>query len=661
MKLFQSLVIAGIVTFSNLTHAATVVVTNNAATGPGSLTAAINALNDGDTIAFHIPPETGEVHYILTPPDGFPLIAKNNITIDGYTQGGASPNTASIHAANNASLKIVLSSTNGNALSMYTACTNSWGSDIPNLGYGDDEQAILGFFHATNATVKGLVIQSSPFTATSQAPMDTPDNGPYCKAFCFAANSLENGGGMCQNWHVSGCWFGVDPVTKQKASCEDPLYGLGTLVATPAICIASYRTRNAVGGDEPTWNYNWPGIIGVASGSANPRAEFNVIITGYGFDSEGKNYRASGNFFNVLPNGTTAVDMSVESGGIQKGDGYIEVGRNTDNITFGTDGDGVNDADEGNVCGPWANGGAVCLDMYSANGHGTNTVIAGNYFNADINGKPFGDNAGGIVNSLHNSGTARFGSDFNGVSDNLEGNLAFNELLFTFDSSWPTNTAWVSMRGNSMSNCTTLTASRGPLGDGQDPSVGMNTYTNFIDTSDGANLPAIIPVIGAGTTTTTLAGTCGAPVGPPYPRLVIDLYKADPTSIPCGQQWLASFTDNATGDSNPAVAAFSFNTAGLGLTSGTKLTITVTYSMDIAPTIGSITRSGNQTTLTVTGSGGIYGIQQSSSLGGPYTFIAAAATGSSTFTDTSANSFYRATGPTATGQTSPFSNVYSIP
>jgi len=143
--------------------------------------------------------------------------------------------------------------------------------------------------------------------------------------------------------------------------------------------------------------------------------------------------------------------------------------------------------------------------------------------------------------------------------------------------------------------------------------------------------------------------------------LIVDLYKADGTSVPCGKQWIGSFTDNSAADSNPAVGAFTFNTSGLGLTSGTKVTVTVTYSKDTQPTISSITRNGHQTTLTINGSGDTYGIQQSSGVGGPYTFIAAALNGSNTFTDTSANSFYRVTGPSATGQTSPFSEVYTIP
>jgi hypothetical protein len=453
----------------------------------------------------------------------------------------------------------------------------------------------------------------------------------------------------------------VDPVTKQVAYAPD-----GTTVASPAICIASYRTQNAAGGSEPTWNYNWPGTIGVAARSANPRAEFNVIVTGYGFDSEGHDYRASGNFFNVLPDGVTAADMSVLNGGLQEGDGYFECGRNNSNITFGTDGDGVNDADEGNVCGPWANGGAVCLDTYSANGLQTGMVIAGNYFNADINGHSLGDNLGGIVDSFKNSGTGRFGSDFNGVSDDLEGNLVINEPLFRFDSSWTTNGSWVSMRGNSMSNCTSASLGRPPLGDGQTTTDGLNTYSNFIDISGPNGTFDIIPVISNNTTTATLVGSCGKAVGAPYTKLVVDLYLADPdiTHPPQGMKWLGAFVDNSTADANLAAAAFSFSTAGLGLSSGSKITITVTYVRDNRPTVSSISRSGNQTSLTVTGGsdpGATYGILKAATVNGSYALTAAAVNGSATFTDSGNPSFYKATPPSATGQTSPFSDVYTIP
>ncbi len=646
-------------------RAATFTVTTTASTGAGSLAQAIhdaNASADSTAvIAFNI--SGAGPHYIQVPPNGFPLITKSGLTIDGYSQPGASPNTASIHAANNAVLKIVLTATNGNALSMYTACTNAWGSDIPNLGYGDDEQAILGFFDATNVTVQGLVIQATPFTATTQGPANSPNNGPYCKSICFACNSMQNGGAMCQNFRVSGCWFGLDPVSKQVANCTDVLYGLGTLVASPAICIASYRTRNA---DVSNPNYNHPGTIGVAVASANPRAEFNVFVTGYGYDSEGFDYRFCGNFFGVLPDGVTSADMGVLSP-LQQVDGYLEVGREANGLVIGTDGDGINDDQEGNVFGPMTVGGS-CLNLYSA--PRTNIVVAGNYFSVDVTGHPFAGantNVNPLVDTLSTVSTFRFGSDFNGVSDDLEANKVVNTSLVKIDQPGaPSNASWVSMRGNSLLNTTSFGGGRPPIGDGQIES--MNIYAGFIDINGQNGTLDIIPVIGAGTTATTLTGTCGLPAGAPYTNLFVDLYEADdtPGATPQGKRWIAGFQDNSKADSNPAVGAFTFSTAGLGITPGTKLTITVTYTKDTAPMVQSVSRAGSQTTLSVTngvGPGPIvtYGIQKASSVNGSYAFTAAAVGGAATLTDNNPVSFYRATGPAATGQTSPFSDVFVVP
>jgi hypothetical protein len=56
--------------------------------------------------------------------------------------------------------------------------------------------------------------------------------------------ALENGGTNCANWHVSGCWFGVDPTKKLVAYMLD-----GVTIATPGICIAAYRTWDTDGAD----------------------------------------------------------------------------------------------------------------------------------------------------------------------------------------------------------------------------------------------------------------------------------------------------------------------------------------------------------------------------------------------------------------------------
>ena len=71
-----------------------------------------------------------------------------------------------------------------------------------------------------------------------------------------------------------------------------------------------------------------------------------------------------------------------------------------------------------------------------------------------------------------------------------------------------------------------------------------------------------------------------------------------------GKTHLGSFLDNGPYDSNPAVGAFSFNIAGLGLASGTKVTVAVTYSKWALPQITSIIPSGGNVTLTWTGDNG---------------------------------------------------------
>jgi hypothetical protein len=622
------------------------------------LTAAINAVN-GDlsglpqTISFHIPPEAGEVHYIQTPLDAYPLITNNNITIDGYTQGGASPNTHPIHAPNNATLKIVLTSTNGNAGSMLTMVTIATGSDYPNLGFGDSEMPILGIFRGTNVWIKGLCFQASPTTTSSYYA------GGDCKTICIAPDAPDVSNLRCQGFHVSGCWFGIDPVTKQVAYMPD-----GVTVATPTICIANYSTgTNGIQPGVIPNISNDPGFYtcGVAAGSATPRAEFNVFVTGYGYDSTGGPHRLSGNFWGVLPDGVTLGDISVLDGGTQEGDAFMEFGSSTD-ILIGTDGDGVNDADEGNLFGSYANGG---VDIYYYGGQGK-TVIAGNTFGVDINGNSFNVGQSSLlVHHFNHDATCevRFGSDFNGVSDALEANTVADAVLFDNDTaSAGTQSHWVLMRGNSLTNTVTPNGSRPPLGDGQTAADGQNLYTNFIDVSGPNGTLDIIPVIGGTTTASTLMGTCGKPVSAPFNQLTVDLYESDPAGDaagnPQGKTWRAAFVDNSAADANPAVGAFTFDISALGL-SGKKVTLTVTYAEGIV--ITSISRAAGTTTLHYPL--GNYSVQSATNPNGPWTFVQLASGTSTVIPDANPLKLYRlvSTIGSAGGQTSPFAVSFLIP
>ncbi len=299
-----------------------------------------------------------------------------------------------------------------------------------------------------------------------------------------------------------------------------------------------------------------------------------------------------------------------------------------------------------------------------------NIVIAGNYFDVDINGNSFGANLGTIW-IQHKKCWPR--CDSAAISTALatpwKANKVSNYTLFKFDTGLAEQQGLGFDARQFTGEFPQFPCSTPPLGDGQTASEGYNVYTNFIDVSGAGASLDIIPVVGAGTTTTSLTGTCGKPLGAPYTRVIVDLYEADTTSgaPPQGKKWLASFQTTRRLIPIRRWGRLPSDTTGLGLAPGTMVTIAVTYSKDTQPTIGSIVRAGNQTSLNVTGGAGpgpvtTYGINKSSVVNGTYTYTAAAVGGAATFTDNNnPSSFYVATGPSATGQTSPFSALFTMP
>jgi hypothetical protein len=494
---------------------------------------------------------------------------------------------------------IVLSSTNGNGLSMQTAITNYTGIQNDNLGFGPDELAILGIFRGSNFSVRGLA-----FVSADQVSGSGFDGAMKAISIC------PDSAGQCANWHVSGCWFGIDPATRQVAYMLD-----GTNVAMPHIAIAAYRSRDP-GSPPLNPTYAQPGTIGVAAGSTNAPAEFNVFVTGYGFDSEGLNYRISGNFWNVLPDGMHNFDPSMANQGQQQGDGYIEVGRVDDNLLIGTDGDGVNDASEGNVFGGVASTDWANLNLYSA--HATNVVIAGNWFGLAVDGVTRFTNSSVVVHSFPGSAQARFGSDFDGVSDALEGNVLYNNNPFAFvynaatnmqelspvsdfDGAGPSSFGGLnqgvrlSFRGNVTVNNNLLPCN---YADGSLDLLApfINYESPFMDTSS-ANMPAdLIPSLNTNSTVAHLRGVF--PVGlAPYTNVFIDVYQLDQegwnngkvwaefeltdgqtytNGFPQGSKYLKSFTVSNSG-------VFDVDLTGLDLGVG-LVTVTANYSADPAGT-----------------------------------------------------------------------------
>jgi hypothetical protein len=91
--------------------------------------------------------------------------------------------------------------------------------------------------------------------------------------------------------------------------------------------------------------------LGVKVGSANARGDQNVML-GSVIDvaAEGQQWRISGNRIGVFPDGMRDYIVPfAEPGRIMEG--AVEIGRGASDCVVGTDGDGVNDAEERNIFG----------------------------------------------------------------------------------------------------------------------------------------------------------------------------------------------------------------------------------------------------------------------------------------------------------------------
>jgi hypothetical protein len=652
---------------------------------------AITNAHASDTISFNIPGAGS--HYLKEPAGGFPLVyKKHNLLIDGYTQPGASPNTHSITQANNAVIKIVIDGRNGNSRGMdYSTFDGTLATSDPPIdntsmaseqsGFGNSERALLPIYRSTNVTVRGLA-----FLSTFNDP--NGDQKGICFAHDYGLNTnildrLAYAEGSDANGHVCGCWFGVDPGNPSVAG-----------VAGGLMAIANYRHRDASGGLRPDLP-NAGLIVGVAPGSTNARAEFNVFV-GYGYTMDSENIRArfSGNFVGVMPDGVTPYNMpEIDPKDFgNAGNGHFEWGRydDTEPMIIGTDGDGVNDADEGNLFGPLAlnNGSqANIFDFYSTGRK--SYIIAGNRFGIAVDGTRWTNSSFTIFGGLSlNGGTqVRFGSDFNGVSDVLEANIVYNNNIFStlytnppasaapslfqgMDSGGVVSDSWVSVRGN-------VLVDNFPTFNPDDiiqssASHFVDWWSNYVVYAVGTPDPTnAIPSLSTNSTVSRLAGTFGPITTNGYTNVVLDLYLPDPEGEANGAHFdLPSFGGtNGWGFvqgkiylgsyiiPNPASGAFSLNISALGLAHNTSVTAAITYSAFAPPNIASVAHTNANTTLAWTGSNGGpfisstagapssgFGVQRASSLAGPWTTVFAPSN-SITLPDVASTSFYRIVGP----------------
>jgi hypothetical protein len=569
---FLCLVLCAVVLLAAPAPAKIIIVnsTNNVATAAGqtNLVQALQLLQDGDTIHFNLP--GGGPFYLLTPPrapaNGYPAITNHNITIDGYSQPGACPNTNTILGSNTARIQIVLDSRAG-------------GMRVENIpGYSLGESSVLLIKAATNVSLRGLSFLGPGIGSGAEA-----DPSTYAISFALGAT----------NGHVNGCWFGIAPDRTNVFRFQDAVTGFqGAGESFP---------HNLVVGVEKN-----------APDAATARGQFNVIVGSYiPLALEGRGQRISGNFINVLPDGVS--DYFSDGSPDHELQAFIEIGRSGDNLVLGTDGDGQNDAEERNIFG----GVTFCddfnlLEWYGASGK--NMVIAGNYFGVGVDGVTRFTNSMTLLAGLKRSTTLRVGSDFDGVSDALEGNVIsmnhpFNPLFPAPAAASPPDFsvveygATISFRGN-----TQLGAQLAPFTYADGSGAALPKLTRYCTNFFAAPL---FPTLATNSTAQLLRGTYPDVVAP-YTNLALDVYLADQEAWTNGQKfqfpelahesgyagfaaghsWLASFDPQGPANLDPAPGQFAFDLSALAIPADALVTVAASYSVSAPGTHNAIAHTG---------------------------------------------------------------------
>ena len=535
-----------------------VVTTTDNLSGPDdgllSLNEALRAAGDGDTIRFEIPGPGP--HVIQTPMGGYPFITVNGLTIDGYSQSGASVNTQPFSGVNNAVIRIALDSTAddlaestypdnpGLVLRRSTRMVFEDGADIS--GYGDSENGILAVLGAQNLTVRGLTFLGR-HTAGNQA-----DPSIYAVALARGASGAK----------VQGCRFGLRPD--------------GETISGFRAAVTGFRFRGVVDGANVTL-YSSGLIFGTDGDGIQDRAEANITMgmeLALGLELPGA--RVSGNRFNVYPDGLTFLD--IKSYAQDHNLGSIEIlenGRSRENTLIGTDGLGASAADERNVMAP-----AMYKRMFEFYG-GTpaeHTVIAGNMIGVGVDGTtvyPFDPIGAPDLMSLDNAGSVRIGSNSDGRGDDLEPNVI--QGLGGARLCEASSQVLVVARANRIQHCGFSAFPFAHKDGGRD----YTKYYADVFSADLASSDDVLPILGD-VTDGFLTGSVPAPNHDNYPYSVIDLYLLDPASKDAGLNvpgvLLGSYVEGSTQDTSPVADEFRFSVAALTIPDQADLVAVVTYS-----------------------------------------------------------------------------------
>ncbi len=398
-----------------LLHANTYTVTNTNDSGAGSLRQVIldaNANAGADTITFTI---TGSGVHTITPLTALPTITEA-VTIDGYTQAGASANTNPPDQGTNAVLRIELDGTNtgGNGVFKMQGASN-----VTIRGFAINRapgSAIIIFGPASNFVIEGNFIGTDPNGLTS---IDR-DNGNGVLIDVGAPTNVRIGGTTPAARNVvSG-----NSNAQIEFGCDYNSGGSGHLIQGNLI------GPDATGAAAPPENFAGQnggiglcyGVSGVTIGGATA-AERNVISGNLGI---GVNFASSFSvdvFDNVLRGNYIGTDVTGAAG---LGNGGIGVR--------------VNQADNDIFANVISSNGGAGLEMSGSNG-----VVQGNFIGTDAAGTaPLGNNGSGV----HILGS---GVQVGGIGPGEANVIAFNGTTsFSGIGVWVENGTGNSIRGNSI-------------------------------------------------------------------------------------------------------------------------------------------------------------------------------------------------------------------
>ncbi len=548
--------------------------------GQTSLKQAISQLADGDVIQFNLP--GAGPHVIVTPIGGYPVITANNVSIDGYSQPGSKPNSNGILGGNNAVIGVVLDSSGVDTLPspdsnepdlILTRSTrilgHLYGDSSDNNGYGDGENGILVVYQGDGFKVRGLGFIGH------YAAGNTADPSIYGVALVKEAKNAK----------VQGCWFGIMPGAEYTQENIKPV--------TDAV--TAYRWRDTAKANSV---FSTGLVFGTDGDGTADVQEFNVVVgTHVALGLEAGDVRISGNYINVFPDGLTFVNvetlqdayLAVPNGGNDTIE-FMENGRDTANTLIGTNGDNKSDGNERNIIAhPNYKHAIEFYGADTANGGrtATNTVVAGNYFGVGIDGVTAqAELTVKLPNLIGTSGgDYRVGSNGDGVSDDIEGNLIVNTPgLQILEGTLP-----AVIRRNTMIN----NAFDGfPFADGSGGRTYATYFANAVADPAAGAIPAITSI-----TAGIMTGTLPVPsASGTYTKSVVDVYVVDTKSADKGVilpgRYAGSFVDNGSGDLDAAANKFRVDLRGMKVAPDDKVVIAVTYTAAAAGTPGANSLTG---------------------------------------------------------------------